>query len=69
LPALLAERKDRERLLMLLERVLADKRVQRIQPSPEQKSMLARIRSVLDSAGQLPSRSRGAVVRKLAARK
>ena len=44
LPALLAERKDRERLLTLLERVLADKRVQRIQPSTEQQAMLARIR-------------------------
>ena len=44
LPVLLAERKDRDRLLTLLERVLADKRVQRIQPSAEQKAMLARIR-------------------------
>ena len=33
LPALLARRKDRDRLLTLLERVLADKRVQRIQPT------------------------------------
>ena len=50
LPALVAARKDRERLLTLLERVLADKRVQRIQPSAAQKAMLARIRSVLGSA-------------------
>jgi hypothetical protein len=68
LPVLLAERKDRARLLTLLERVLADKRVQRIQPSPEQKAALARIRSVLDSAGHRSLRDRGAVVRKLAAR-
>jgi uncharacterized protein DUF3141 len=68
LPVLLADRKDRERLLTLLERVLADKRVQRIQPSREQKAMLARIRSVLDSAGHRSLRDRGAVVRKLAAR-
>jgi hypothetical protein len=67
LPALLADREDRERLLTLLERVLADKRVQRIQPSPEQKAMLARIRSVLGSAGLRSQRDRGAVVRKLAA--
>ena len=32
--AVLAKRKDRDRLLTLLERVLADQRVQRIQPSP-----------------------------------
>ncbi|HUH94544.1 MAG TPA: DUF3141 domain-containing protein [Casimicrobiaceae bacterium] len=68
LPALLADRKDRERLLTLLERVLADKRMQRIQPSPEQKAALARIRSVLEPAGYRPLRDRGAVVRKLAAR-
>jgi pimeloyl-ACP methyl ester carboxylesterase len=51
LPALLAEPKDRDRLLTLLERVLADERVQPIQPSPEQRAMLARIRGVLGSAG------------------
>jgi pimeloyl-ACP methyl ester carboxylesterase len=49
LPVLLAGRKDRTRLLTLLDRVLADERVQRIEPSPEQKAMLARIRSVLGS--------------------
>jgi hypothetical protein len=47
LPALLFEPGDRQRLLALLERVLADKRVQRIQPSPAQAAMLARIRAVL----------------------
>ncbi len=54
LPALLAQRNDRERLLSLLERVLADKRVQRIQPSAEQKAMLARIRRVLGSVERRP---------------
>src|SRR5262249_31144978 len=44
LPALLTARSDRERLLTLLKRVLADKRVQSIKPSAEQKAMLARIR-------------------------
>src|ERR1700675_4065636 len=44
LPVLLAKREDRERLLTLLERVLADKRVQLIEPSPEQRANLARIR-------------------------
>jgi hypothetical protein len=47
LPALLAKGKDRDRLLKLLERVLADRRVQNIKPSAEQTAMLARIRRVL----------------------
>jgi len=50
LPALLAERADRERLLTLLDRLLADKRVQRIDPLPEQLAMLERVRAVLESA-------------------
>jgi hypothetical protein len=40
--------------------VLADKRVQRIQPSAEQKAMLARIRRVLGSLQRRPARSRHA---------
>jgi hypothetical protein len=51
LPILLANRRDRDRLLTLLERVLADKRVQRIEPSPEQLAALARIRRVLGGSG------------------
>ena len=50
LPMLLAKREDRDRLLTLLERVLADKRVQLIEPSPEQRANLARIRDVLGAA-------------------
>lgn len=50
LPVLLAKRKDRDRLLTLLERVLADKRVQLIEPSPEQRANLAQIRDVLRAA-------------------
>ena len=56
LPVLLAKREDRDRLFTLLERVLADKRVQRIQPSAEQTAMLARIRRALDWAGRRPGR-------------
>jgi pimeloyl-ACP methyl ester carboxylesterase len=52
LPVLLAKRKDRDRLLTLLERVLADKRVQRIEPSTEQVAMLARIRRLLGWTGR-----------------
>jgi hypothetical protein len=51
LPALLANRRDRDRLLTLLDRVLADKRVQRIEPAPEQLAALARIRRVLGANG------------------
>ena len=47
LPALLGRNKDRERLLTLLDRVLADRRVQRIKPIAQQTAMLARIRAVL----------------------
>ena len=58
LPALLADKKDRERLLSLLDRVLADPRVQRIEPSAAQKATLARIRGVLGPVKQLPRASR-----------
>jgi len=51
LPALLPERSDRERLLSLLERVLADKRVQQLELSREQSVMLARIRALLGTSG------------------
>jgi hypothetical protein len=47
LPLLLSKPRDRDRLLALLERVLADRRVQKIEPSAEQEAMLARIRRVL----------------------
>jgi hypothetical protein len=58
LPVLLANRKDRDRLLALLERVLADRRVQRIEPSAKQTATLTRIRAVLGSAGHRPTGSR-----------
>jgi len=47
LPELLSQAADRERLLTLLERLLADERVQGEGPSDEQLAMLARIRAVL----------------------
>ena len=64
LPVLLAKRKDRDRLLTLLERVLADKRVQRIQPSAEQTAMLARIRGVLGWAGRAAGPGRRAATKR-----
>ncbi|MFD1692438.1 hypothetical protein ACFSHR_15675 [Azotobacter chroococcum] len=47
LPALLAETEERDRLLVLLERLMADERVQRSKPTAEQQAMLERIRDVL----------------------
>ena len=47
LPALLADRGDRERLLTLLDKLMADKRVQNAEPTAEQRAMLERIRTVL----------------------
>jgi len=47
LPLLLSNRKQRALLLTLLDRVLADPRVQRIEPTAAQRAMLAKIRRVL----------------------
>ncbi|MFL6582166.1 MAG: DUF3141 domain-containing protein, partial [Burkholderiales bacterium] len=44
LPQLLADQADRERLLTLLKRVLADERVQKAKPTAEQLAMYERIR-------------------------
>jgi pimeloyl-ACP methyl ester carboxylesterase len=56
LPALLSDPQDRQRLLTLLERVLADKRVQSIRPTAAQQAMLASIRAVLEQTA--PSKPR-----------
>lgn len=47
LPTLLPEKSDRERFLSLLERLLADQRVQKVKPLPEQVAMLERIRTTV----------------------
>lgn len=49
LPGLLADSAERERLITLFERLLADERVQRAKPSAEQMAMLDRIRATLNS--------------------
>jgi len=51
LPSLLSDRKHRDRLLTLLDRVLADPRVQRIETTPRQRAMLEKIRRVLGPVG------------------
>jgi hypothetical protein len=55
LPTLLDNRADRERLLTLLDKLMADERVQRAKPTPEQLAMLERIRAVLSGK---PARER-----------
>ncbi len=47
LPALLDNRADRERLLTLLDKLMADDRVQKTHPTPQQLAMLERIHEVL----------------------
>jgi pimeloyl-ACP methyl ester carboxylesterase len=47
LPVLLADSAERTRLLTLLDKLMADDRVQRATPTPDQVSMLERIRAVL----------------------
>ena len=58
---LLPDKADRERLLSLLDRVLADQRVQKMKPSPGQLAMLQRIREALpvqaSNVRKLPARS------------
>jgi hypothetical protein len=48
LPRLVTKPQERERLLALLERLLADGRVQDVGPTDEQLAMLSRIRTVLE---------------------
>ena len=56
LPALLPQRKDRERLLTLLERLENDPRVRHDGLTPEQQTMLQRVRQVL----RVPARAKAA---------
>ena len=48
LPRLLADPADRERLLTVVERLLTDPRLSSVQPSAEQRAMLARLADVLE---------------------
>jgi hypothetical protein len=59
LPLLLSDRKQRDRLLTLVDRVLADPRVQRIEPTAQQRKMLAKIRRVLGPARLVDGKRRG----------
>lgn len=62
LPDLLAEAANRERLLTLLDRLVADPRVQRSKPTAEQRAILERIRGVL--GGKPATRHRLVAARK-----
>jgi hypothetical protein len=48
LPRLLADPADRERLLTLVERLLTDRRLAAVEPTPEQRTVLARVADVLE---------------------
>jgi len=50
LPHLLPRQADRDRLLQLLDRVLADPRVRQLEPLPEQVAMLDRIRDTIGAS-------------------
>jgi pimeloyl-ACP methyl ester carboxylesterase len=65
LPLLLADPADRERLITLARRLLADERVQRTKALPEQVAMLKAIAEVLHVE---PAKPRVALVRKVAER-
>jgi pimeloyl-ACP methyl ester carboxylesterase len=56
LPALLPQRKDRERLLTLLDRLESDPRIRHDGLTPEQQTMLQRVRQVL----RVPARAKAA---------
>jgi pimeloyl-ACP methyl ester carboxylesterase len=62
LPELLDQPEDRERFFTVVERLLADRRMQAVEPTPEQQAMLARLREVLDVKGG--ARRRLAAVKK-----
>jgi pimeloyl-ACP methyl ester carboxylesterase len=63
LPSLLHEPHDRERFMSLLDTLLADERVQKAKPLPEQFEMLERIRTTVDggaAASRTPATGREA---------
>lgn len=55
LPDLLASPADRDRLLALLDRLKADRRVHKLEPDPQQLQMYDRIRAVLSSKANVVS--------------
>jgi len=66
LPLLLSDAKQRTRLLTLLDRVIADPRVQRDAPTPGQRAMLERIRRVLGPVRLVNGNGRASAPRKAA---
>ncbi len=66
LPKLLANRNDREKLVQLVHRLLADERMQRAKPSTEQLAMIEHIGETLDVRATAPRR---AAARRKATRK
>ena len=66
LPGLLADPADRERLVTLVRRLLADERVQRAKPSAEQMAIVERIGVTLGARAPkaIPGRARKAAARR-----
>jgi pimeloyl-ACP methyl ester carboxylesterase len=52
LPELLSSPAERERMLTLLDKLMADSRIQKAEPSPEQLAMYNRIHKILSESGQ-----------------
>jgi pimeloyl-ACP methyl ester carboxylesterase len=61
LPLLLPDAADRERLMEFFQRVLGDRRMQHVEPTPEQRATIARIRAAFEGS---PTRPRLAAVQK-----
>ncbi len=64
LPQLLADPRDRERLLTLVSALLADERFRAVPPTEEQKAMAARIGATLALPARAPAAKRAAPLRK-----
>jgi pimeloyl-ACP methyl ester carboxylesterase len=75
LPKLLANQADREKLVQLVQRLLADERIQRAKPTSEQLDMIGHIgetlavEPVMSRGSPAPRKARGGSARKPAARK
>jgi pimeloyl-ACP methyl ester carboxylesterase len=66
LPLLLADAADRARFLALLERIVADRRIQESAPGPDQVAMFERIRKLLARPGRAAAAASGTRARAVA---
>jgi hypothetical protein len=66
LPTLLADPADRERLITLARRLLADERVQRTKPLPEQ---VAKLKAIAETLNVAPTKGHVALVKKVSGKR